>query len=177
VNIVRSQDDEGAHFEEEAVLEAAVVLEVLVLPERIVQVAHAHGKVPPRELVDHLGRHRRGVGALDLGGVLRGDAGEEAHGEVFEDGEQPIVLVEPGQGAAGVLEGAAEPGGELGRDEGELVAGGDVGVAVVDEDPTAFDEVGDARPVDLRGRLGVLRASGIASAPCKRSRRQRAVEG
>lgn len=70
------------------------MLEMLILPQRIVQVPHAHREMPLRQIVDHLGRDgdTRFV-ALSFRRVLGRDAGEEAHREMFEDGQESIVFV------------------------------------------------------------------------------------
>ena len=89
----RGKENEGAHFEEEAVLLPALVLEVLAALERVLHVAHAQREALVGELGHHLGRDGLAVGRRDERVVGR-DAGHEAHREVREDRDEASVLVE-----------------------------------------------------------------------------------
>lgn len=63
----------------------------------VLERAHAHGEALPREIRYHLGGDLFSVsgGRED---VLGGDAGLETHGEVLEDREQTLILVESWKG-------------------------------------------------------------------------------
>lgn len=89
-------------FEEERVLQPREVLEVRVLAQREVQVAHAEGEVRG-EGVDGCG----GDGGVEGGVRVRGVCVRrgEVFGEVGEDGGEAVVFVEAGEGARGELKG------------------------------------------------------------------------
>lgn len=95
-------EGETEAFEEEGVLQAAEVLEVRVLAQGEVQVAHAEGEVHG-EGVDGCGGDGGAEGGVGVGDVCVGRG--EVFGEVGEDGGEAVVFVEAGEGASGELEG------------------------------------------------------------------------
>lgn len=95
-------EGEAKAFEEEGVLQAAEVLEMRVLAQGEVQVAHAEGKVRG-EGVDGGGGDGGAEGGVGVGDVCVGRG--EVFGEVGEDGGEAVVFVEAGEGAGGELKG------------------------------------------------------------------------
>lgn len=94
-------------LEEEGVLEAGEVFEVVVPAELDVEVAHAEGEMGC-EGVDGAGRDGSRHRVVAVEGGIRAVCGArrgEVLGEVFEDGGEPVVLVQPGQRACGLFEG------------------------------------------------------------------------
>lgn len=70
---------------------------MFVFAKVVVQVAHAHGEVLSRELVDHVGRDGRSLALRDSEGAVGRDARKETVSEVAEDGQDAVVLVQPRQ--------------------------------------------------------------------------------
>ena len=70
------------------------MFQVLVSPERHVQVPHTCRIVLVRHLVDHV-RREHAVRALRGVAPFRGDTSLETLGQVVQDWNQPVVLVKP----------------------------------------------------------------------------------
>lgn len=90
-------------LEEQAVLPPRRVLEVLLLAQRVVHVAHAEREVLPRETVDHHRRDRLAAVCLVPRHVLACDARQQTLRQVVEHGHEPVILVQSRQGARGDL--------------------------------------------------------------------------
>lgn len=83
---------EADAFEEERVLQTAVVLEVRVCAQRHVQVLHAEGEVLG-ECIDCAGVDGREAVDVGVGGGIGGFGGGKGLGEMGEDGCEAIVFV------------------------------------------------------------------------------------
>lgn len=137
-----------AHLEEQVVLQAPKVLEVLVLAEAVVQMSHASRKVPLGQVVHHVGSDQL-ARLLWFGCVLAGDAAEEGHTEVLENGYKTIILVKARQRARCGFERARKTCRELGEDEGELFSVWHVGPSSVEKDASLVDEIRNPCPRNL----------------------------
>lgn len=143
--------NDAAHFEEQTVLQPAKVLQVLVLPERVVKMAHARGEVSFGQLVDHVRRDEL-CGLFGPGRVLTGDAAQEGHAEVLQDRDEAIVFIETRQCARGGFERSVEPRGKFGEHQGKLFFHRHVGLTACEEHPALVDEVGHPGPMHLNER-------------------------
>ena len=97
--LVQTQADA---LQEKGILEAGVVFEVGVLPQREMQVAHAEGEVRGEGIDGGGGGGGAGEEAVGVG--EGGGGGGEGFGEVVEDGGEAVVFVEAGEGAGRELE-------------------------------------------------------------------------
>jgi hypothetical protein len=91
--VQRLVDAEANALQEQRVLQAAIVFEVRVPPERAVEVGHAGGEVLGK-VVDIAGCDVgavRSEGAGEVGAV----GGDEALAQVVQDRLQPVIFVEP----------------------------------------------------------------------------------
>jgi len=89
---------EADAFEEEGVLQTPVVLEMRVVAQSVVQVAHAEGEVLG-QCVDAVCGDGGETVDVGVGGGVGGVGRCEGLGEVGEDGGEAVVFVEAGEGA------------------------------------------------------------------------------